>query len=102
MKLRHTAALALTGWYLMLPPTVGTVSSANVRIEDHAPFSQWEILDSFDAAKDCAQARGLTWKRGEKYPVPTVITPKTLEQLSAGRDNFATCVATDDPRLKGK
>jgi hypothetical protein len=37
MNLRHTAALALVGWYLMAPP----FNIALQRIETGAPLSKW-------------------------------------------------------------
>ncbi len=44
MTLRHAAALALVGWYLMYPPT------------PNRPLSQWEILNIFDSATECRKA----------------------------------------------
>jgi hypothetical protein len=37
MKLRHAAALALMGWYLLIPPTSRDYPMGNV----DAPLSQW-------------------------------------------------------------
>jgi hypothetical protein len=53
MKLRN-AALALVGWYLMLPPL------PNHQPDTTAPLQTWEIWRSFDSATDCEQARD--WK----------------------------------------
>ena|ERR1700674_3463476 len=65
-------------------------------------FSQWEILDSFDSANECAEARDRRWKLSDKYPQPTLLAPKTTPQINAAKYAFASCIATDDPRLKGK
>jgi hypothetical protein len=49
MKLGHTAALALAGWYLMVPPRV---SDWPVLVYDtSAPLSKWHQGGSFDTAK---------------------------------------------------
>lgn len=47
MKLQNAAALALVGWYLMMPPW-GKVN---------APLSEWVVYQSFDSAEICAVAR---------------------------------------------
>jgi len=50
MKVRHAAALALAGWYLMLPP----MNEKGVATE--ASISDWDQVGSFDSAAACAQA----------------------------------------------
>jgi hypothetical protein len=77
MKLRHAAALALVGWYLMVPPQTRTWWIGEERYDDAAPLNRWTIEQSFDKAELCEAARQAT---------------------QAGH---AVCVATDDPRLKG-
>jgi hypothetical protein len=78
LKLRHTAvALALLGWYLMMPPQTRTWWIGAQRSDDAAPLSRWTNAQSFDNAAKCETARLAT-------------------QVQAG----ALCVATDDPRLK--
>jgi len=72
MKLRHAAALALVGWYLMMPP-----STSSGRIQKDAPLSRWYIFTTFETKKECEKAR----------------------QFSSG---LSICVASDDPRLKEK
>jgi hypothetical protein len=70
MNLRHTAALALVGWYLMMPPV-----TSDGRIQKNAPLSRWYIFSNFETKEECEKAR----------------------QVSSG---LTTCVASDDPRLK--
>jgi hypothetical protein len=48
MKPRHAAALALVGWYLMVPPT-----TKNHVVHYEEPISGWQIIDSFDTAQAC-------------------------------------------------
>ncbi len=53
MKARHASALALVGWYLMMPPT----SPPNgYVINDAAPLSKWLLMESFDTAESCKKA----------------------------------------------
>lgn len=65
MKLRHAAALALVGWYLMTPPIyeVTTNSPESVKMGDKfyevrpsAPLGVWEVTASFDSADACQAA----------------------------------------------
>ncbi|MGD0290232.1 MAG: hypothetical protein ABSC63_11340 [Candidatus Binataceae bacterium] len=49
MTLRHAAALALVGWYLMVPP----LSSDGKEIDTAAKLSQWDARLRFDRASDC-------------------------------------------------
>jgi hypothetical protein len=48
MKPRHAVALALVGWYLMIPPL-----SSEGKVDTHAPMSRWHQFMSFDAASAC-------------------------------------------------
>jgi hypothetical protein len=90
MNSRHTAALALVGWYLMTPPLTKT---GDVNLE--APLAQWKITNSFDTAIDCRtvllQVQGYlpNPETGKKGPITT--NP---------RQTNLVCIATDDPRLK--
>jgi hypothetical protein len=78
LKLRHTAvALALLGWYLMMPPQTRFWWIGGQRSDTAAPLNRWTNQQSFDRAEKCETARLAT-------------------QVQAG----AVCVATDDPRLK--
>jgi hypothetical protein len=47
MNARHAAALALVGWYLLLPP----ISDGTPDVT--APLSRWEILFPYETARDC-------------------------------------------------
>jgi hypothetical protein len=89
MNLRHAAALALVGWYLMMPPTGRDYSMGNV----DAPLSQWVKRPTiYRDRKECEHVldrhRRLTNSKNKQVAV------KFYKQ--------AQCIATDDPRLKGK
>jgi hypothetical protein len=102
MKVRHATALALAGWYLMMPP-------AN---QLGAPLSQWKTLESFDSASQCRdwlmdfQRRATSDQKqiagkvaGRMLTDAETIDLAFADSWKAGMDE-AQCVATDDPRLK--
>jgi hypothetical protein len=89
MKPRHTAALALVGWYLMMPPTGRDYRMGNVE----APLRQWVKRPTiYRDEKECEHVldrhRRLTNSKNKQIAV------KFYKQ--------AQCIASDDPRLKGK
>jgi hypothetical protein len=95
VKLRHAAALALVGWYLMIPPAV--VEHGNHRIYTKAaPLSRWSLFQSFDTAKDCQKA-ATALRQG----VVSALSANPKQPLDNLRPMYAICIATDDPRLKG-
>jgi hypothetical protein len=49
MDLRHAAALALMGWYLMLPPYKADCQ----QVDTHSPLSAWTVARTFDSARGC-------------------------------------------------
>ena len=104
MKFRHAAALALVGWYLMMPPTPllnkpshlgpsplypnGTDLPYTVGPPDpDAPISQWKSVGSFDLVAECKAAQDGYLKQFSKQPA-------MVESLLD-----AQCIASDDPRL---
>jgi len=90
MKVRHAAALALIGWYLMMLPW-GKVN---------APLSEWVAYQSFDSAEICSVARKslVDYLGNYKGMAMTLITQSGGNLQFDG--SVATCIATDDPRLK--
>jgi hypothetical protein len=90
MNLRHAAALALVGWYLIIP-----VSSKQADL--NAPLSKWkrwETYNSADSAKCEYDRQGLLDVMGMNWD--SVDSP--------GKPAFvkAQCIKSDDPRLKEK
>jgi hypothetical protein len=117
MNLRHAAALALVGWYLMVPHVcVDRPVPAWCR-ESSDPVGRWTIRDSFDTA---AQCRGelISWQEQAKRAADRIretalkcgtrsdkdcwnsLTPTqqfvSTDELDAVS---AKCIASDDPRL---
>jgi len=50
VKPRHAAALALVGWYLMVPPV-----DRQRRLLTDKPFTIWDRLETFDSAHACKE-----------------------------------------------
>ena len=97
MKPRHAAALALVGWYLMVPPILSNGPSPSIvdaRVGVEKPLSEWDVQDTFDSATECKRAR-------QTLTAKTVANDPNLRALLEKADSLAQCVATDDPRLKG-
>jgi hypothetical protein len=99
MKPRHTAALALVGWYLMMPPPYW--SKTNPR---NAPLKEWTLFGRYDSAQECSD---------ERSKMIRVQSMALLSDLAEGVSDanrpslsldfkHAQCIASDDPRLKEK
>jgi hypothetical protein len=52
MNTRHATALALVGWYLLIPP-IPTNPSDLLQF----PLAQWEQFGAYDTAKECESAK---------------------------------------------
>ena len=90
MKLYHAAALALVGWYLMVPPT----KDAD-RVDPSVPLPRWAVLRAFDTAPACNEAQDQLRYRESRL---TLQIPSGASEAA----EFSQCIASDDPRLKGK
>ena len=90
MRFHPAIALALgLGWYLMLPPLS---QNGDYYADSNAPLSRWTIQSSHDTAKKCEKARAklksdMSQSHGQIASVHSFLA-------------MATCVASDDPRLK--
>lgn len=89
MNLRHAAALALVGWYLIGPP-LKTFKPAVV--DWNAPVSKWLPAQFFDTAADCQ-------KKIEE------VKPRAEERARQAHTKLPSdpflCVNDDDPRMMG-
>jgi hypothetical protein len=108
MKLRHAAALALIGWYLMMPPLDDVHNPVS-----GAPLSTWVQGRSFDSSDDCKMTLSALRQRVAN------LTPEQQRQLEQegtaeyghgphgtfaqfrARVELEQCIAADDARLKG-
>ena len=104
MRLRDAAALALMGWYLIMPPTVGPY----LRLDTSAPDSRWQIVQSFDTATACEgylqEMKEGTGASYHEYGVAAKFETDGLKKMhDMGIPTFAStaarCIFSDDPRL---
>src|SRR5260370_27081450 len=110
MTLRNAAALALVGWYLMMPPINDKSLVAD------APLSTWKIVNSFDAAPDCENSRSSLLEQAKKTASREENDLKATRGDRSNSQNLEIlqqlyflqvvvplqeCIASDDPRLKG-
>ena len=107
MKPRHAAALALVGWYLMLPP----MNEKGVYTQDS--ISDWDHVGSYDSAAECDQTArqmqdGIAAIGDQEFKERSQREAAQNGKMAISRADAlkrayaAQCVASDDPRLKGK
>ena len=84
MKLRHAAALALVGWYLMVP------------LSRNDSLTKWDHYGSFDSAAACATARENAIRAGGADSKMMGLSSEEVKRALLQSE----CIATDDPRLK--
>ena len=98
MKLRHAAALALVGWYLMVPPT----STDNLyRIRTELPVRNYWQHSAYDSAAECEAAKK---PLADQFRTNAERGPNIMKrwwEAKAESIASALCVSSDDPRLKG-
>jgi hypothetical protein len=92
MKPRHAVALALVGWYLMVPPT----KNVN-QIDPSIPLPKWVVLRAFDTADACNEAQDQL-----RYRVSRLNLRVPVASAASEAAEFSQCIASDDPRLRGK
>jgi hypothetical protein len=119
MKLRHAAALALVGWYLMVP----MLDKATGEVQSKYPLFWWSTSASFDTAVACTEYRRQRLNTEEKQEAEIAnhsheeqrcyfaALDKNLGWPSgtaqahshAGSEMYraSLCISSDDPRLKG-
>jgi len=118
INIRHAAALALVGWYLMVPPMAHKEDwqLGGPRGPERAPLSKWFTYDWFDTADACTKARDSLvagassnalndyhrWLAG-RAPSDDLLDEwdSTYSTVLALSDAYgrSLCIATDDPRL---
>ena len=97
MNLRRAAALALVGWYLMIPP-IGNdrETGRGVFVNWAAHISGWKTEGVYDSAAECSKARaGLYEDFMKNHWMPSEREKAVVSQAFAN----GQCIATDDPRL---
>ena len=92
MNIRHAAALALVGWYLMAPPLSWSSNRKMIGSDFSRPLSEWLPLDVYDTEADCDKEIDAMNQRAASM---------ACEHHTMLTISHAQCVASDDPRLKG-
>lgn len=109
MKLSHAAALALVGWYLMVPP----YNDNDLKPQTGVPLDEWDrigapahagdeqdepflTLGECEAGKAALKQSHLDEAKKHSGALEKMLLRQS-ESLGEGQ-----CVATDDPRLKQK
>jgi len=115
MKLHHIA-LAMIGWYLMIPPVMchprpNLVEGNTVTVQDQcecgpdSALYEWDLESSFDRADDCEA------ERSDLAQTPVRQLRRDLRDVAGGTplgvlatavhdaNQSALCIASDDPRL---
>ena len=95
MTLRHVAALALVGWYLMMPPPL---FHSRIDIDLDAPLRKWSVYSAFDSAQECELGKNESYHLANQKVLGD---PEDDPRLHAVRDQLAAsqCISSDDPRL---
>ena len=107
MDLRHAAALAHVGWYLMIPPV--STYNGEAHIDSHASVRSWtRIGRSFDSSADCEKAKEKSQKNvqdaeGRGLESAARMDANPDDQALAGYEaaRHMKCVSKDDPSIKG-
>jgi hypothetical protein len=99
MTIRHATALALLGWFLMVPQILAPQAPGAkyligpMTANSEPDFPSWRQAGIFDTQAACESAREeLPGMLTYKSPVPK----DTIARVA----KLAQCVADDDPRLK--
>ena len=101
MRIRHIAALALTGWYLMAPGYKDWVmfqkyaQGADYPGPIYSPVKDWDRIGVFDTVAKCSSARRSLLRKNAAQPGSAA---ETFPQFQA---RGAQCIRSDDPSLKG-
>jgi len=108
MTPRHAAALALVGWYMMTPPIESCIGASSGRSCEQTPLSRWQIRATYDSRANCEKSKAVWIEKGRMYLGESDARSRTPGSRVGPDEAYdmaeieATCVATDDPRLKEK
>ena len=101
---RHAAALAVVGWYLMMPPDSARIPHS---VDTTAPLPRWSIVANYTSQESCEKALAdIQNKELDPLVLDTTGRLKRLQRgdvaLGIARSINSGCVASDDFRLKGR
>ena len=102
MKSRHTTALAIVAWYLMIPPI-----DATNKVDAKAPMITWRQSVKFDSRDQCVQSlkdvvehptTPAEYQAAAKNTLKAKMRPLSQAEMTK-RMKESQCVAEDDPRI---
>ena len=108
MNIRHGAALALVGWYLMMPPFIRVgpdprdPSRDRVVPDSDAPLRKWFWSGSFDSVDACQRSQEKEIAEMQTRSLAQPVPPAEIDRNVEMAFREARCIASDDPRLKEK
>ncbi|HUO03718.1 MAG TPA: hypothetical protein VMU16_00845 [Candidatus Binataceae bacterium] len=113
MKSRHSAALAVYGWLLIVPPLFNSPPSNDpppVDTDIGAPRSKWDVLERFEKPEDCSRALEAMMMKLRKNELPPFELPAHMSQANINisranmntRFSMAGCIDSDSSELKQK
>ena len=92
---RHVVALALVGWYLMIPPL-----NDDNKPMTNLPLSSWWQHQAFDSAQECEDSKlPYITKYGGNLKKESKVAAYWNGMIASVAQGL--CIASDDPRLKG-
>jgi hypothetical protein len=99
VKPRHTAALGLVCWYLMVTPI-----GEGGRSDKTVPLNHWKHPYTFDSRHDCETALAAAHVSEAQGVASLSLRTGLSEQETTTVPFYSAdwkCVGSDDPRLKG-
>jgi hypothetical protein len=112
MELRHSAALVLAGFFLVIPPTFKPPASPNpppLDVDFGAPAGKWTIAGQYNTMEACKTAVSDSvnslMKGNFQLDLPDNMSPdnvKASEQNMLAAYTMGQCVSSDDPVFKGR
>jgi hypothetical protein len=77
VRFRHATALALVGWYLLAPPSIGA-GGRTYAPDPNAPLTLWTEVASFSSQRDCEKAKRDMQPKSEDRIDPSSTYAQTL------------------------
>jgi len=108
MNVRHAAALALVGWYLMVPPMDNCVGVIKEKPCADSPLATWSVQSKFSSEAACQENKRIGDEKARGYLMMLAARNRqSSSRASFGESTYmwyltAKCIASDDPRLKEK
>ena len=104
MKPRHAAALALVGWYLMVPSDF-VLPDAHLGFEELLPGigrDHWVVFSTYKSADMCADDLRFLLSHPQGLSKYAQRTHQPIEHVEWALLYGGACLRDDDPRLKEK